>query len=118
MSAVSRKTRDELARRLMDVVLARLDAPVSLTIPELKLEPMEIDEDWTLFKEINPELFEGKPDPATIKRLKTTTSGTKRITIRVPNWVLQVFRDQAETTGVPYQTLMNRALGEAADAMA
>lgn len=118
MSKATRQTRDELTKRLLEVLLARLDAPVSLTIPEVKLEPIEIDEDWSLFKDIHPELFEGKPDPATIKRLKATVSGTKPITIRVPNRVLQVYRQQADEKGVPYQKLMNRALAEAADAMA
>lgn len=118
MSKVTRKTRDEIANRLIEALLIRLDAPVTLTVPEVKLESLEIDEDWSLFKEIHPELFEGKPDPATIKRLKATASGTKPITIRVPNRVLQVYRQQADKKGVPYQKLMNRALADAADAMA
>lgn len=117
MSKTTRKTRDELAKRLMEVLLARMDAPVSLTVPDVKLEPMEIDEDWSLLKETHPMLFDGKPDPDTIKRLKATVSGTQPITIRVPNRVLQVYRQQADEKGVPYQRLMNRALAEAADAM-
>lgn len=117
MSKVARKTRDELAKRLMDVLLARLDAPLSLTVPEAKLEPMDVDEDWSLFKETHPELFEGKPDPATIRRLEATVSGTTPVSIRVPNRVLQIFRQRAESTGVQYQKLMNRVLAEAAEAM-
>ncbi|GAB3189923.1 BrnA antitoxin family protein [Hydrogenophaga aquatica] len=117
MSKGARKTRDELARRLMEVLLSRMDAPVSLTVPDVKLEPMEIDEDWSLLKETHPEVFEDKLDPATIKRLKATVSGTTPTTIRVHNRVLRAFRQQADETGVPYQTLMNRVLAEAADAM-
>ena len=116
MTRASKKSRDELAKRLMDVLIARLDAPVSLVVPEETLESFEFNEDWTLFRELQPELFEGKPDPASIERLKATVSGTKHVTIRIPNRVLQVFRQQADKKAVPYQTLMNRALSEAADA--
>ena len=43
------------------------------------------------------------------------TCGTTAITIRVPNRVLQAFRAHSDRTGTRYQTLMNRALREAAD---
>ncbi len=117
MSKVTRKTRDELAKRLLEVLLARLDAPVSLGVTEPELEPLVIEEDWSLFKETHPDVFEAKPDPATIKRLKATFSGTKPITIRVPVRVLQAYRHKAEEKGVPYQKLMNRVLAEAAGAI-
>ena len=118
MSKITRKSRDELVKRLMEALLVRLDTPLPLTVPEVNLECPEIDEDWSLFNEIHSELLEGKPDPGTILRLKATVSGTKPITIRVPNRVLQVYRQQADKKGVPYQKLMNRALADAADAMA
>lgn len=118
MSKVTRKTHNELAKRLLEALLARLDAPLSLTIPEGEMEPTETDEDWSLLKETYPEeTFEEKPDPATIRRLKATVSGTQSITIRVPNRVLQVYRKQADETGVGYQKLMNRVLADAAEAM-
>ena len=117
MSKITRKTRDELAKRLMEVLLARLDTPVSLAIPAEMLEPMHIDEDWVLFKEAYPDVFEPKPAPSTIKRLKAAVSGTKPITIRVPVRVLQAYRHQAEEKGGPYQKLMNRVLAEAAGAI-
>lgn len=41
--------------------------------------------------------------------------GTTPITIRIPNRVLQAFRAQSEKTGTKYQTLINRALSDAAD---
>lgn len=44
-------------------------------------------------------------------------SGTQRISIRVPKRVLRAFRSRARKTGVPYQTLMNRALRVEADRM-
>lgn len=103
--------------RLMDALIARLDAPVSLAIPAEMLEPMHIDEDWLLFKEAYPDVFEPKPAPSTIKRLKAAVSGTKPITIRVSVRVLAAYRHKAEEKGVPYQRLMNRALAEAAGAI-
>lgn len=42
-------------------------------------------------------------------------SGTQRISIRVPKRVLRAFKSRARKTGVPYQTLMNRALRVEAD---
>ncbi|MBP7484330.1 MAG: BrnA antitoxin family protein [Aquabacterium sp.] len=117
MSKLSKKAREELTQRVLEVMLARLDAPATLRIPEVALEPLVIDEDWSLLKEFHPELFEGKPDPASVERLKATASGTRPITIRIPNRVLQKFHRQADKTGTPYQTLVNRVLSEAADAM-
>lgn len=42
-------------------------------------------------------------------------SGTQRISIRVSKRVLRAFKARARKTGVPYQTLMNRALRIEAD---
>lgn len=117
MSKARAKVREELAKRLMDALIARLDAPLSLVIPAEMLEPMHIDEDWLLFKETHPDVFEPKPAPSTIKRLKEAVSGTKPITIRVPVRVLAAYRHKAEEKGVPYQKLMNRALAEVAGAI-
>lgn len=118
MRKISKKTREELTQRLLEVMLARLDTPVTPKIPEVTLEPLVIDEDWSLLKEFHPELFEGKPDSTSVERLKATVSGTRPITIRIPNRVLQKFHQQADKTGTGYQTLINRVLSEAADAMA
>lgn len=45
-------------------------------------------------------------------RLSTAQSGKTRITIRVDNATLAVFKEQAELTDASYQTLMNQALAE------
>lgn len=37
---------------------------------------------------------------------------TKPINIRIPKKILQPFRDYAELTGIPYQTLINTALAK------
>lgn len=107
-----------MAARLMTVLLSRLDHSIDLRIPvEEEFDPSVLDENWTLFKDLHPEEFDKKPDPATIERLKGTVSGTKPITIRVPTRVLQAFRREADRTGVPYQTLINRALAEMAESI-
>lgn len=112
-----KSTREELAKRVLDALLTRLDDPVSLATPEVMLEPMEIDEDWSLSEMVSTEEFDKSPSPASAERPKVAVCGTKPITIRVHNRVLRAFRDQAEKTGTAYQTLMNRALANAADAM-
>lgn len=43
----------------------------------------------------------------------TPTSGSKRITIRVPMAVLMACKTRARTLGIPYQTFINRTLGAA-----
>ena len=43
----------------------------------------------------------------------TPTSGSKRITIRVPMPVLMACKTRARTLGSPYQTFINRTLGAA-----
>ena len=81
------------------------------------MESLEIDDDWSLLKDLPPEFFEGASTSASTERLRTPVSGTKPITIRVPNRVLQAYHRKAEKTGTAYQTLMNRALKEAAGAL-
>lgn len=118
MSKSSKAKRDAMAARLMTVLLSRLDHPIDMRNPvEEELDSSVFDEDWTLFKDFHPEEFDKKPGPATVDRLKATVSGTSSISIRVPNRILQAFRRQADKTGVPYQTLINRALDKAADAI-
>lgn len=110
------KMRKELAKQLMEGLLARLDSPNLLTIPEQSLAPLEIDEDWSLLKDVRAELFEETERAASTGSRVSPVSGTKSISLRVPNRVLRVYRQQSEKTGTAYQVLMNRALQEAADA--
>jgi predicted DNA binding CopG/RHH family protein len=110
----SSKSRDVLAKRLMNELLARLDDPKPLVVPDVALESVAIDDDWSLFKELHPKSYKSATEPDSAGRLKSTVSGTKPITIRIPNRVLQEFHRQADKTGVPYQTLMNRVLAHAA----
>ena len=45
-------------------------------------------------------------------------SGTKPVTIRIPNRVINVFKAEAKKTGRGYQTLMRRSLADAAEKFA
>jgi uncharacterized protein (DUF4415 family) len=51
-------------------------------------------------------------DVPALAKLQAAQGGKSRITIRVDNATLAVFRVQAEMTGGSYQTLMNEALAE------
>ena len=47
-----------------------------------------------------------------LARLQAERGGKSRITIRVDNAILAVFKARAEITGGNYQTLMNEALAQ------
>lgn len=49
-------------------------------------------------------------DVAHLVKLQTEMTGKTRITMRVDNSVLAVFKARAETGGGSYQTMMNEAL--------
>ena len=51
-------------------------------------------------------------DTPALAKLQAAQSGKSRITMRVDNATLAVFKVQAEMTGGNYQTLMNDALAE------
>jgi uncharacterized protein (DUF4415 family) len=51
-------------------------------------------------------------DVPALAKLQTAQGGKSRITMRVDNATLAVFKVQAEMTGGSYQTLMNEALAE------
>ena len=50
----------------------------------------------------------------TLAKLQAEHGGKSRITMRVDNATLAVFKARAEMTGGNYQTLMNEALGQVA----
>jgi predicted DNA binding CopG/RHH family protein len=51
-------------------------------------------------------------DVPALAKLQAAQGGKSRITMRVDNATLAVFKVQAEMTGGSYQTLMNEALSE------
>jgi predicted DNA binding CopG/RHH family protein len=81
-------------------------------MPEIDLDDLDLDgqlpEDLVGLK--NAPTTSPKSKPAIV----VPVSGTRSVTIRVRQWVLRDFKAQAEKTGIPYQTLMNRALADEA----
>lgn len=83
---------------------------------DLDFQP-EIDlDDLDLTGLLPEDLLGAMSAPTTSPESKTPTlppvSGTTKVTIRVRSRVLRDFKDQAEKKGIPYQTLMNRALAD------
>lgn len=111
-----RKYREGVAKLLVERLLARLDTPSPMSVTVDPSDLVITDEECSLFDlmEMDARRIESKggrdacPTPV--------LCGSKPITIRVPNRVLQAFRDQSDKTGTKYQTLMNRALRDAAEA--
>ena len=66
--------------------------------------------------ELNIDLdFDFNAAPPLVARPSTSVvrapcPGTKKMCIRMPNAIIQVFKEEAKLKGVPYQTLMIRAL--------
>lgn len=89
--------------------LAAADEPVQaleFTAAEMNLG-IDIDLDMD-FNALPPVL--DKPGPPVAR---APFPGTKKMCIRMPNTIIRVFKVEAKRKGVPYQTLMIRALKEA-----
>jgi len=100
---------------LMDV-LARARIEADVPIPELDslLDGFDLLEDDVHDSIMRLEAARTGPG-ALLGDDTSPLSGTARISIRVPKRVLRAFKSRARKTGVPYQTLMNRALRVEAD---
>ena len=117
---MSRESKVEAAHALIEhVIFESLTDDLSVwlaNLPEASLECESVQ--WNL-----DALPDGPlPTPVEVHKVADDKSspitGTKLVSIRVPNRVLRKFRQQAEKTGTAYQTLMNRALQDAVDALA
>ena len=100
------------------VVLQSILKQVGLTVEDLLREQPEIEFNLEIPEfDIEKLLADTKFTPNTPKVSKAPlpVSGKQSITIRIDRRVLLTFREQAEKTGTPYQTLINRALQDAAD---
>lgn len=100
------------------VVLQSILKQVGLTVEDLLREQPEIELNLeTPEFDIDELLAETKftPNPPKASKALPPVSGKQSITIRIDRRVLLTFREQAEKTGTPYQTLINRALQDAAD---
>lgn len=91
--------------------MAEIDNPTPLVIPDEDLALDDLDGLFTLFM--------GEPAPATERAPTAVTPepvcGTKPISIRLHNRVINAFKAEATKTGTSYQRLMHRALADAAE---
>lgn len=115
-----RKSQEKAVDALIEqVIAASLTDDLSAWLANLPEPSLECDSvQWSL------DALPDRPLPTPVKVHKVADdksdpiTGTKPITIRVPNRVLRKFRQKAARTGTAYQTLMNRALQDAVDALA
>jgi uncharacterized protein (DUF4415 family) len=83
-------------------------------VTNLKGEPMSNNSDPAFNQYADMDFSTAKPVKAisALAKLQAAQGGKSRITMRVDNATLAVFKVQAEMTGGSYQTLMNEALAE------
>jgi uncharacterized protein (DUF4415 family) len=97
---------------LMASLMAVNDEPVQ----GIEFTDAELDFDMKLDIDINPDIvFSASPPlPSTsgTSLVKAPCTGTRKISIRVSNAVLNAFREQAKRKGTKPQTLINRVLME------
>lgn len=100
------------------VVLQSILKQVGLTVEDLLREQPDIEFNLeTQEFDIEELLADTKftPNPPKVSKALLPVSGKQSITIRIDRRVLMAFRNQSEKTGTAYQTLINRALQDAAD---
>lgn len=116
ISKPTRKKKDDMAAAL--ALLQTLMKRAGLTEEAFLSEPELLDLSFEVPElDIDDALFSTMPDwkPPTASKAPLPVSGKRPISIRIDGRVLLAFREQAEKTGTPYQTLINRALQDAAD---
>jgi predicted DNA binding CopG/RHH family protein len=111
-----------IKREVVEDVIRRLLIEMSNPDSKIDIEPLD---DFHLELNDIAELEKECRSMHTTTAKSTTTvakpepvCGTKSITIRIHNRVIRAFKAQAAATGTPYQTLMHRALSEAANGFA
>ena len=94
----------------MKTLSAEIFASIKAQIVSVENEPFpELDLD---FADLDFDSCNAVPDDmgAHSKPIPARLTGTRRICIRLSAHTLASFKAQAAKTGVPYQTIMNRAL--------
>ena len=72
------------------------------------------DPDYARYADLDFEDAKPASDIPALAQLQAEQGGKSRITIRVDNATLSVFKARAEMTGGSYQTMMNEALRQVA----
>lgn len=111
---VSHEAVSDVIKRLMlamaDPAFAAMPGPVM----DVEAELAEVDDFLDL---LTPPSLPVSALAATVAASEPV-SGTKPITIRLHNRVINAFKDEASRTGANYQTLMHRALADASEEFA
>lgn len=108
---MSRELVADVVKRLM----AEMQNPSPLaSVPDVDRELRDID------AFVNRLMTTAVPDSKTSSATPhvEVVSGTKAVSLRIPCRVINAFKYQSMETGTNYQTLMNRALAEAAESFA
>lgn len=114
-TSISREVVIDVFKRLMAAVEdpASLDMTGLCDVVDSELPDVDVLLDGLLSM---PEL-EDEPSPTTVAVPEYVT-GTKHLSIRIPNRVVNAFKAEAIKAGTKYQRLMNRVLADAAEKFA
>lgn len=106
--SVSRELVADVMRRLM----AEMEKPSPLeSLPDVDCDMSDID---ALVDRLLTAALPECKTPSLAPKVDAG-SGSKAVSLRIPYRVIHAFKSQSIKTGANYQTLMNRALAEAAE---
>ncbi len=115
------RTKRTLTTKELENIIFKINEAASLPFPvaEISLDESavsimeaELEKDWNLD-------FDFDKDPvssatvAVAPSVRVFHTGTQKITIRIPNEIIDAFKANAKTSGVRYQTSMIKALKSA-----
>jgi predicted DNA binding CopG/RHH family protein len=110
------RTKRKLTNKELEDVLARIKTIADLPLPVLEIELDDYDVLPVLNATFEADLkydFKAVPPPivagvAPVRFVRT--SGSRKISIRIPNQILEDFKAKAESSGTQYQTLIVQSL--------
>lgn len=108
----------ELVAEVMKRILFQIETPIyeesPIPLPEVDTELKDID------AFINRLMIAASPAsvPGYVAPLAESACGTRPVSLRIPNRVINAFRAESMKTGTSYQTLMIRALADATEEFA
>lgn len=108
--AHKKKLSEEELASVMESAMAAADMPVL----EMEFDDAELSIDWDALPPMTAPASAKAAGAAGAAVSTFPLSGTRPVCIRIPARVIRAFKTQAEKTGGCYQTIMNRALREAA----
>lgn len=106
------QSRVEKAEKSMAEVRGFLEDLAGMPIDQICNLPFDIDDDCTDgFEQImSDELLTSRPLAISPPRTINQTSGTEKISIRIPHAILAEIKDKAAARATPYQTFINLLL--------